>query len=216
MAGTGLNAQVITAFIEETGVGEVVAFTIDGDCIADPEFLGRPVVALEELPARYPADRCCIVNSIGYNSMNETRRRISAALRQQGYDLPGFIHPSAMIDPSVRFGSNFIAVQGVIVEPFVIIGDDVTLWSGCYAGHHTVIGAGVYIGPRATVPGTVQIGENAFIGANATIRSKITIGERCLIGAGAYVHEDVAAKTILKAPVAIPASRNSDNITYFN
>lgn len=216
ISGTGLNAEVITTFIEEAKMGDVAAFTIDGEYVDRQEYLGRPVVALEELPERFPAEQYCVVNCIGYNSMNDTRRRISNTLRQQGYELPGFIHPSALIDPSVQFGSNFIAVQGVIVEPFVSIGDDVTLWSGCYVGHHSVIDSGVYIGPRAVLPGTVKVGENVFIGANATIRSKISIGARCLIGAGAYVHQDVPAKAVLKAKAAVQSKQSSDDFTYFS
>lgn len=216
VAGTGLNAQVISSFIEGAGAGTIAAYTIDGDHIETPEYLGRPVVPVERLSTLYPPDRHYVVNTIGFNRMNDTRARISAIVRRQGFTMPGFIHPTAIIDETARFGSNLIAVQGVIVEPFVVLGDDVTLWSGCYVGHHSAIGSNVYIGPRATVPGTVVIEDNAFIGANATIRSKITIGARCLIGAASYVHEDTPSRTVLKARGAVRSRRTSDDFDYFH
>lgn len=197
-------------------MGQVVAFTVDRDHLSAPEMQGRPVVPLDEIAGRYPPEAHCVVNCIGYNNMNEVRGRISAFCREAGYTMPGFVHPSATLAQDSCYGSNLIAMQGVIVEPCCCLGDDIVLWAGCYVGHHSVVGNQVYIGPRAAVGGTVTIGDNAFIGMNATVRSKIHVGSRCLVGAGSYLHHDLADRAVLMPSRSVVLDKKSDGFTYFH
>lgn len=216
IAGTGLNSEVMTAFIENSKLGTVCAFAIEEKYIVEKTFLDRPIVSIEQLEKKYSPTKHELVNTIGYNNMNETRERVSGILKAKGYTLPGFIHPSTSIDPTVETGDNFIAVQSVTVEPFTTIGDNVTLWAGCYVGHHSKLGNNVYVGPAAAIAGTVTIADNSFIGMNATVRSKVKIGTRCLIGAGAFINKDVPAKKVMKPNPAVASTKTSDDYQFFN
>jgi sugar O-acyltransferase (sialic acid O-acetyltransferase NeuD family) len=216
IAGTGLSAEVILNFIEVDQMGVIEGFVVDGAFASGHEFLGRPLVALNGVEKHFPPRMFCAVNCIGYNNMNRVRGRISAGLRALGYDMPGFVHPSAMLAKSNAYGSNLIAMQGVVVEPCTHIGDDVVLWSACYVGHHSRIGDRVYVGPRAVIAGTVTIGDNSFIGANATVRSKTSVGSKCLVGAASYVRRDLKDRAVLLPPKSEVSERTSDDFDTFH
>jgi UDP-3-O-[3-hydroxymyristoyl] glucosamine N-acyltransferase len=76
------------------------------------------------------------------------------------------------------------------IQPFVTIGNNVTLWSGNHIGHHSTIRDHCFITSHVVVSGGVEIGEACFLGVNATLRDHIKIGDRCLIGAGALILND--------------------------
>ncbi len=66
-------------------------------------------------------------------------------------------------------------------QPFVSIGNNVTLWSGNHIGHHSTT-ITVFLTSLIVVSGGVVIEEQSFIGVNATLRDHITIGSRCVVG----------------------------------
>jgi acetyltransferase-like isoleucine patch superfamily enzyme len=77
------------------------------------------------------------------------------------------------------------------IQPFVKIGNNVTLWSGNHIGHHSTIGDNCFITSHVVVSGGVNIGKNCFIGVNATLRDHINIADKCVIGAGVLLLADV-------------------------
>lgn len=79
------------------------------------------------------------------------------------------VHPTAVIDGSVRLG------WGCVVGPFVSIAKGVSI------GDDTVIEAGVYIGED------VSIGSSSLIQARAVIRERSRIGSRCVIHSGVVI-----------------------------
>ena len=90
------------------------------------------------------------------------------------------IHPSAIVDPSVRIGS------GVTIGPFCVIERDVRLGEDCHLAAHVVVKSGTVLGPGNLVfegavlgglPQHVNIPENPgrlVIGAGNTIRENVT------------------------------------------
>lgn len=90
------------------------------------------------------------------------------------------IHPSAIVDPSVRIGS------GVTIGPFCVIERDVRLGEDCHLAAHVVVKNGTVLGPGNLVfegavlgglPQHVNIPENPgrlVIGAGNTIRENVT------------------------------------------
>ncbi|MGN6671605.1 MAG: acyl-ACP--UDP-N-acetylglucosamine O-acyltransferase [Candidatus Nucleicultricaceae bacterium] len=119
------------------------------------------------------------------------------------------IHPTAVIEPSVKLGLN------VHVGPFchlsgnVEIADDVTLHSHVVVAGHTKIGKGTEIFPFASIghrpqdlkyhgeASTLTIGEYNMIREYVTIQPgtegggmKTVVGNRCLIMANAHIAHD--------------------------
>ena len=95
-----------------------------------------------------------------------------------------------------RIGANCFILEDNTIQPFVSIGDNVTMWSGNHIGHHSVIGNHTFISSHVVVAGGVRIGEQCFLGVNATLRDHLTIGDRCVIGAGALLLTDAEAEGV--------------------
>jgi UDP-3-O-[3-hydroxymyristoyl] glucosamine N-acyltransferase len=86
--------------------------------------------------------------------------------------VPPFVHPSAVIDPTARLAED------VWLGACVVIGRDVE------------IGAGVRIYPNATVYDGVRIGAGSVIHSGAAIREGTLIGERVIIHNNVVVGSD--------------------------
>jgi len=84
---------------------------------------------------------------------------------------PG-IHPSAIVDPSVKLGTR------VSIQPHAVIENGATI------GDFTVIGAGSYVGHAAIV------GANCIIYPHVTIRERTRVGARVVIHSGAIIGAD--------------------------
>lgn len=95
------------------------------------------------------------------------------------------IHPTAIIDPEAKIGSNVTIEPYVVVKGTVTIEDNVTLKSHVYIDGHTTIGAGTTIWPGASIGTKTQDlkfrGEKTFvvIGKNCEIREYVTINSSC-------------------------------------
>ncbi len=79
----------------------------------------------------------------------------------------GGVHPSAIVDATVRLGA------GVSIGPFVVVEAGAALGDGVEIGAHGFVG------------------RDASIGANTRLAARVTVGERCVIGARGIIHSGV-------------------------
>jgi putative colanic acid biosynthesis acetyltransferase WcaB len=98
------------------------------------------------------------------------------------------------IPDTTKIGKGFLVFhgQGLVINPDVIIGDNVTV------RHNTTIG-NAREGGKCPV-----IGNNVQIGANAVILGEITIGDHAVIAAGSVVVKDVEPYTLVAGNPAKP------------
>lgn len=169
---------------------EVAAFTVDGEFMKEDRFCGLPVAAFEEVTTRFPQETHDFFVALSYSKLNEIRKEKYLAAKAAGYRLASYISSHATVLNQGRFGENCFIFEDNTIQPFVRIGNNVTLWSGNHIGHHSVIGDHTFVAAHVVVSGGVTIGEQCFLGVNATLRDHITIGDRCVIGAGALLLRD--------------------------
>ena len=81
---------------------------------------------------------------------------------------PG-IHPTAIVDPSVKLGEGVSIQPFAVIEPGVAIGDETCIGAGSYIGHETAIGAKCMIYPRVTIRERTRIGSRVIIHSGAVI-----------------------------------------------
>ncbi len=98
------------------------------------------------------------------------------------------------------------------IQPFVEIGENVTLWSGNHIGHHSRIGDNAFIASQAVMSGNVIVGPHSFIGVNATLRDNIALGRACVVGAGALVLADAPDETVFPGKATEPARIPSNQL----
>ncbi len=130
-----------------------------------------------------PAERLII--AIGDNQARESAStRIYHSLGQA-------IHPTALVDDSVKSGLGIVIVHNAVVQAGCCIGNHVIINTAAIVDHECTLGNFVHIGPGATLCGGVRVGECALVGAGSVVLPKVNIGKKCVIGAGSVVIRDV-------------------------
>ena len=188
--GTGDIAQLAHFYFSTDSEYTVVAFTVDAAYRTEKTFCDLPVIAFEEISKYYPPNQCEIFVALSYSKLNSIRKEKYLAVKALGYRIASFISSHATILNDDCIGENCFIFENNIIQPFVIIGNNVTLWSGNHIGHHSIIKDHCFIASHVVVSGGVKVGEQCFLGVNSTLRDHIKIGERCVIGAGALLLGD--------------------------
>lgn len=187
-------AELAHYFFSHDSNYQVEAFSVDSAYLPDSgSFCGLPVVPYEELTKIYPPDRHIIFVALGYSNLNQTRKDKYLATKSLGYELASYVSSRATILNDGHIGDNCFILEDNTIQPFVTIGNNVTLWSGNHIGHHSVIDDHCFLASHIVVSGRVHISESCFIGVNATLRDHITVGEKCIIGAGTLILTNVEA-----------------------
>ena len=99
------------------------------------------------------------------------------------------------------------------MQPFVRIGNDVTLWSGNHIGHDSVIGDHCFISSHVVVSGHVR--DRAAAASSASTPRCATRSrsrEYTLIGAGALVMKDTAPRSVYLGARAERFVKTSDDV----
>ena len=182
--GATEHAQLSHYYFSTDSSHEVVAFTVDAAYLTAEKFCGLPVVAFEEVAKKYPPETHEFSVAVGYSKLNQIRKEKYLAAKSLGYRLASYISSRATVLNGGRIGDNCFILEDNTIQPFVTIGNNVTLWSGNHIGHHSTIHDHCFIASHAVISGAVEIGESCFIGVNATLRDHIRVGEKCVIGAG--------------------------------
>jgi sugar O-acyltransferase (sialic acid O-acetyltransferase NeuD family) len=188
--GIGESAELADFYFAHDSEYEVKGFTVDGMFMKQGEFRGRPVLAFEEIVEKFPPDRYGLFVAVGYAGVNAVRAEKVAAARAKGYHIATYVSSCATTFPGFEPKENCFILEDNTIQPFAVIGTNVTLWSGNHIGHHSVIEDDVFLASHVVVSGGVRIGQGSFVGVNVTIRDHISIGRQCVLGAGALVLED--------------------------
>jgi len=209
--GSGDVAELAHYYFCTESNYEVIAFTVDASHIKAPEFCGLPVVPFEVVTQHYPPEDHYFFLALGYSKINGIRKEKFFSAKSKGYQLASFISPQATVLNGGQIGENCFILEDNTIQPFVRIGDNVTLWSGNHIGHHCVIKDHAFISSHVVISGGVEIGEQCFVGVNATLRNHIKIGERCVIGAGALLLGDAEPEGVYIGSAAerakVPSTR---------
>jgi sugar O-acyltransferase (sialic acid O-acetyltransferase NeuD family) len=209
--GTGELSEVAAYYFEADSGRTIAAFTVDAEHIKEPRFLARPVIEFEGLELAFPPSEFDLFVAIGYSKINGLRQQKCEAGKARGYALASYVSSRASIAADVSWGANTFILEDNTIQPFVRIGEGVTMWSGNHIGHHATIGDFAFISSHVVVSGGVSIGARSFLGVNATTNDHVTIGERCVVGSGSLVTKDLADESVVTAPPAIlsrvPSSR---------
>ena len=188
--GSGDIAQLAHFYFSTDSEYEVVAFTVDTAYLTNRTFCGLPVIAFEEIAKHYTPEKYEFFIALSYSKLNAVRKDKYLAVKAKGYRLTSFISSHATVLNEGRIGENCFIFEDNTIQPFVTIGNNVTLWSGNHIGHHSTIKDHSFVASHVVISGGVEIGEQCFIGVNATLRDHIKIGNKCVIGAGTLLLAD--------------------------
>jgi len=194
--GIGNIAQLAHYYFSTDSNYLVVAFTVDEAYLVSNDFCGLPVVPFEKLEQYYSHSDYELFIAVGYAKLNQIRKNKYFEGKSKGYHFANYISSRATVLNQGQIGENCFILEDNTIQPFVKLGDNITLWSGNHIGHHSIIHDHCFIASHVVVSGGVEIGESCFIGVNATLRDHIKIGEKSVIGAGALILADVAPDSV--------------------
>jgi sugar O-acyltransferase (sialic acid O-acetyltransferase NeuD family) len=210
--GAGDIAKLAHFYFSRDSDFEVTAFTVDREFLSGEEFCGLPVCPADELVARYPPDTFGMFVALSYRNMNRLRMTKYAAMRDAGYRLVTYVSSRCTYLSESRPGDNCFILEDNTIQPFVTVGNNVTMWSGNHIGHDSIIEDHCFISSHVVVSGHVRVGERSFLGVNATLRNAISIAPGTLVGAGAAIMRDTKPNEVYLPPAAKIYCKSSEDV----
>jgi sugar O-acyltransferase (sialic acid O-acetyltransferase NeuD family) len=210
--GAGDIARLAHVYFSTDSEHEVAAFAVDAEYRQAESFLDLPLVTIDQVARLYPPAQYKGFVAISYQKMNRVRAAKYAQAKQIGYELVTYVSSRCSFLTSHPPGDNCFILEDNTVQPFVRIGNNVTLWSGNHIGHDSIVGDHCFISSHVVVSGHVRIEQGCFVGVNATLRNSIRIAEFTLIGAGAVVMKDTAPRSVYLGARADRFAKSSDDV----
>jgi sugar O-acyltransferase (sialic acid O-acetyltransferase NeuD family) len=210
--GAGDIARLAHYYFTHDSEHRVVAFTVDRAYASADQFLGLPLVPFERVADAYPPERYRMFVALSYARMNRVRAGKYHAAKALGYALVSYLSSRCTYLAERPAGDNSFILEDNTIQPFVTIGNNVTLWSGNHIGHDSVIEDHCFITSHVVVSGNVRVGAHCFLGVNATLRNSITLAPRTLVGAGAIIMADTAEGGVYLPQRATRFSKSSDDV----
>lgn len=201
--GSGETALLAYEYFTFDSNFEVAAFAIEREFLTVKILNGLPVVSLEELTKVYPPDLFVAFVAISSTKLNRLRIRLYETTKEMGYQFASYISSKAFVWDNVTIGENCFILENNTLQPFVEIGNNVTLWSGNHIGHRSKIYDNCFITSHVVISGFCNIKENCFIGVNSTLSDNITVEKDCLISLGSVITKNTEESGIYKGNPAI-------------
>ena len=175
---------------------KVVGFVVDKAYRTENFFRDLPLTDFESVTEDYPPSEVKFFVALSYAEMNHVRAKKYTEAKIRGYELVSYVSSRCSYLTDARIGDNCFILEDNTIQPFVEIGNNVTMWSGNHIGHDSVIDDHCFISSHVVVSGHVHIQPYCFVGVNATLRNSITIAPETLIGAGALIMKDTVEKGV--------------------
>lgn len=167
----------------------VSAFCVDGQYIKEQKLFDLPVIPFEEILVRRPAATSDFFAPVYATNMNQLRAEIASRIRAAGYKLISYVDPKANIQ-NAKIGSNCFIFNGVEMQPFVTIGDNVFIGPNTVVAHHCKIEDNCFISGNVAIAGKTRVGANSFIGTGADILHDLFICEGTIVAQSASLTKD--------------------------
>ncbi|WP_085909924.1 acetyltransferase [Kiloniella majae] len=176
---------------------EVVAFAVDDDYVEESSFEGLPVVPFSELTAKYSLDTHDLHVALSYQRLNKLREEKYIQVKALGYKLASYVCSKSVFWSDLQIGDNCFILENQTIQPTVIIGNNVMMWSGNHIGHGTTIGDHTYLASHVVLSGNCNIGQRCFFGVNATVKDFTAVGDDVFIAMDASVVKDVQSGSVI-------------------
>lgn len=194
--GTGDIAQIANYYFNIDSPHEVVAFTLDAAYINEDTFEGLPIFPFEEIEKQFPTNEYQMFIAVAYGDMNRLREKKFYEAKEKGYQLVSYISSHCTYLSQYKCGENCFIFEDNTIQPFVKIGDNVTIWSGNHIGHHSIIHSHNFISSHVVISGHCEIESNCFLGVNATLAHWVKLAKGTLLGAGTIITKDTEPDSV--------------------
>lgn len=213
--GTGDIGALAHYYLTHDSSYQIISFCADSQFITSPNFMELPVVPFESVEQIYPPSKFDMFVALSYSRLNEVRADKYSEAKIKGYKLISYVCSKSVIWENVEIGENCFIFENQTIQPFVKIGNNVTLWSGNHIGHHSVIDDHCFLTSHVVISGHVTINSHSFLGVNSTIVDGITLAPRTVVGAGALVTKNTVEEGVYTGEVAKLRTTSARRVGYF-
>jgi sugar O-acyltransferase (sialic acid O-acetyltransferase NeuD family) len=210
--GKGDIADIAQVYFEQDSDYKVACFTIDRDFIEGDKHNGIPLIPFDEINESYPPEEFDMFIALSYAKMNHLREEKYYAAKKKGYTIASYISSKCSYLSQYAPGENSFIFEDNTIQPFVKIGNNITIWSGNHIGHHSIIEDHNFISSHVVISGHCLIESNCFLGVNSTLAHKVTLKKETLLGAGVVISKDTDERGVYVAQRAIKIDKTSDKI----
>ena len=187
LLGGGGHSKVVIDNLQLSG-REIVGILDDDPKGAGREILGcqviGPVKRLAEM--RKEADFAVIaITDPG------TRKQLAEKCRDAGFEMIGFMHPTAVISASATISPTAQICAGAIINPLARIEDNAIINTLALVEHDCLVGPYCHIAPSVSLMGNVRVGSLTMIGASTVVIPNLNVGNGVVVGAGTVVAKDL-------------------------
>jgi len=140
IVGAGENAAIAYEYFTHDSPHTVVAFGVKREFLDATELYGLPILALDELPKRFPPSDLLVLVAIPWTHLNRVRMRLYEAIEAAGYQCASYVTSNAFAWHNLKIGENTFVFKNNVLQHHVAVGDNVVLSSGNHVGHRTKIG----------------------------------------------------------------------------
>ncbi len=202
--GTGTIAELANFyFTNDSG------YSVSGHVETDPKAgseIGKKfgnIFSFKDAIQKFSPSNTDFFIAIGYQKTNKVREQRFNEVKSIGYTCASYISSKASIFTS-NVGENTFILENNVIQPFVEIKNNVTLWSGNHIGHHSVINENAFLASHVVISGKCSIGRNSFLGVNTTVHDGVELGSYSVVGAGAIVSKNCEPHSVFN-----PAETNA-------
>lgn len=212
IVGIGETAHLAYEYFTHDSDYDVIAFAVEREHYFEKQFQNLPIYILEELSENFTPYDYYVFIAISSTNLNRLRTRLYHLCKTQNFKIASYLSSKAFIWSNVEIGENCFILENNTIQPFVKIGNNVTLWSGNHIGHRTIINDNCFIASHVVISGFCKIGKNCFIGVNSTISNNIDIADDCLISLSTVITKDTEENSIYKGN---PAKKHNLSAKFF-
>lgn len=194
--GTGTLGEIAGYYFQTDTAYDFIGYVDRSECVAEnQQLLGKPVWSWENACSQYSASDVDFFVAIGYRKTNSVRQERYEQIKKAGYRCASYISTRATVLTEM-IGENCFILENNVLQPFAVVGNNVTMWSGNHLGHHSVIEDNVFIASHAVISGRCKIGANSFLGVNCCLHDNVEIGSKTVVGAGAIIAESCEPNSV--------------------
>tara|TARA_B100001287_G_scaffold106033_1_gene89225 strand:+ start:6303 stop:6971 length:669 start_codon:yes stop_codon:yes gene_type:complete len=194
--GNSIAADILYGYLNTDERYEVICFAADEKYIDKKIKFGLDVLKIESIKSKYNCEEHKVILGIGYSNVNKNREAIYKRIKNLGFIIETYIHPSAVVNENVTIGEGSMVLSNSVIEPYAKIGVNSFIWCNCTIAHHSNVQSHCWIASNTVLSGEAKIKDFSFIGVNCTIVNKITVDSLNIVGAGSLITKNTKPKEV--------------------
>jgi sugar O-acyltransferase (sialic acid O-acetyltransferase NeuD family) len=194
MIGAGGHAKVILDELPPSWRVEAVVDAAEGPETSHSYFQAQGIDVWRESPHTWQALKARGITH-AFVAIGDNRRRqiVSEQLMRQGWVLPSFQSPRAIISASAQISPHGVQVlAGALLAAGAVVGSHSIVNHYAVVEHDATVGDYVHLAPAATLLAGVTVASYTLVGAKAVVLPYCGIEVPCVIGAGAVVTKNLS------------------------